>query len=182
MKPTSTHSAIHALSDSMPRFLQPVLLLALRLWWGWSFFQTGLGKLKHLDGTSEYFASLHIPFPHLNAMIAGSVECGGGLLLFAGLWARLAALPLMFTLLVAYMTAERDALFSIFRDPDKFTGATPFLFLLAVVTVFAFGPGKLSVDALILARRRRADGTPHTDRVDDKPAAAPTADMAMDRR
>ena len=45
-------------------------------------------------------------------------------------------------------SADKEALAAIFSDTDKFTGATPFLFLLACVIVFAFGPGKLSLDAL----------------------------------
>ena len=50
---------------------------------------------------------------------------------------------------VAYLTAEREALNSFFSDPDKFTGATPFLFLFAALIVFAFGPGKIALDALV---------------------------------
>ena len=133
--------------------IQSVLLLLLRLWWGWSFFLTGRGKLMHLDRTTEFFASLHIPMPRLNAAMAGSVECVGGLLLVIGLFSRLAAVPLIVTLCVAYATAEREALMSILSDPDKFTGATPFLFLLAVLIVFAFGPGKVSLDAWLFRSR-----------------------------
>ncbi|HVU32982.1 MAG TPA: DoxX family protein [Opitutaceae bacterium] len=137
---------------------QSVLLLVIRLWWGWSFFLTGKGKLLHLDQTADYFASLHIPLAKPNALAAGTVECLGGLLLMLGLGSRLAAIPLTFTLAVAYATAEQDALRSIFTDPDKFTSATPFLFLFAVLVVFAFGPGKISLDEL-LARRGHRRGT-----------------------
>ena len=134
---------------------QSVLLLLIRGWWGWSFFLTGRGKLLNLDRTAEFFATLHLPLPKLNALAAGSVECVGGLCLLLGLGARIASVPLVFTLLVAYVTADREALLSFFSDTDKFTAATPFLFLLAALIVFAFGPGKLSVDALLerIARR-----------------------------
>jgi len=134
--------------------IQPVLLLAIRLYWGWSFFRTGLGKLRNLDRTTEFFASLNIPMPHLNAAMAGSVECFGGLLILLGLFTRFASVPLIFCLGVAYATAERDSLQAIFSDPDKFTGATPFLFLFAIVVVFAFGPGPLSLDRLLFGRKR----------------------------
>lgn len=142
-----------AILTTIGNFAQPILLLALRLWWGWSFFGTGMGKLKNLSRTAEYFASLHIPMPALNAAVAGSVECFGGLLLMVGLFSRIVSVPLIFTLCIAYVTAERDALNAIFTDPDKFTGATPFLFLLAVLVVFAFGPGMLSLDALFFGRK-----------------------------
>jgi putative oxidoreductase len=50
---------------------------------------------------------------------------------------------------VALWTADREAVNQIFSNPDKFLGTDPFLFLYAAVLVFAFGPGKISVDALI---------------------------------
>jgi len=50
---------------------------------------------------------------------------------------------------VAYATADKEALLAITSDPDKFVSAAPFLFLLAAVTVLAFGPGRISVDALL---------------------------------
>ena len=81
--------------------------------------------------------------------MAGATECGGGVLLALGLFARPASIPLIFTMLVAYWTADREALMAITSDPDKFLSAAPFLFLLASVIVLAFGPGKLSLDALL---------------------------------
>src|SRR5690348_2415855 len=70
-------------------YLQSPLLLAIRLYWGWQFFQTGKGKLMNLDRTAEFFQSLHIPMPRLNACLAGGTECIGGLLLLLGLGSRL---------------------------------------------------------------------------------------------
>jgi putative oxidoreductase len=51
-------------------------------------------------------------------------------------------------MLVAYITADREALFSIFSSPDKFMGAAPFTFLMASLIVLIFGPGLFSLDAL----------------------------------
>jgi putative oxidoreductase len=126
--------------------LQSPILLLMRLYWGWEFFGTGKGKLMNHEKVTGFFQSLHIPFPGFNAYLAGSTECIGGLLLVIGLCSRLVSLPLIFVLFIAYITAESDSLKSIFSDPDKFTGATPFLFLMACVMVLAFGPGKFSVD------------------------------------
>ena len=64
--------------------LQSPFLLIMRLYWGWQFAVTGWGKLTHLDRTAGFFANLHIPMPKLNAMLAGSTECFGGLLLLLG--------------------------------------------------------------------------------------------------
>ena len=134
--------------ESFASYLQSPLLLVIRLYWGVSFALTGWGKLTHLDKTAEYFASLDLPLPKLNALAAGSTECFGGALLAVGLFARPVSVPLIFTMIVAYATADREALHAIFSDPDKFVSASPFLFLLAALIVLAFGPGKLSLDAL----------------------------------
>ena len=129
--------------------LRSPLLLAVRLFWGWQFFLTGKGKLMDLAKTTQFFDSLEIPFPHAQAILAGSLECFGGLLLLIGLATRLISVPLMILLTVAYLTADIDRVRAIFGDPDKFVTADEFLFLFAVVIIFVFGPGAFSLDALI---------------------------------
>ena len=131
---------------------QSPLLLAVRLYWGWQFFGTGKGKLAHLQQTSEFFAGLSIPFPTVNAVMAGTTECVGGLLLVLGLASRLTAIPLIFTMIVAYATADSEAAKAIFSDPDSFVTATPFLFLLAALLVLVFGPGAFSIDHFLLRK------------------------------
>ena len=133
--------------DAAAAALQSPLLLVIRLYWGLSFAQTGWGKLRHLDKTAEFFASIDIPLPKLNALAAGATEFLGGLLLALGLFARPATVPLIFTMIVAYATADGEALRAIFSEPDGFVTAAPFLFLLASLVVLAFGPGRLSLDA-----------------------------------
>jgi len=136
--------------------LQSPLLLLIRLYWGWQFFQTGKGKLENLDRVTGFFESLHIPFPHQQAIFVGCVESIGGLCLLLGLASRVITIPLAGTLIVAYLTADLDLVKGIFSNPDKFVTADEFLFLFAVAVVFVFGPGKLSLDALIgrwLARK-----------------------------
>jgi putative oxidoreductase len=131
---------------------QAALLLVIRLYWGWQFFLAGKGKLLNLERTAGFFADLGIPAPGLNAAAAGATEAFGGLLLLAGLGARLASAALVGTMLVAYATAHRAELLGVFSNPDGFFGAPPFLFLYAAALVLVFGPGKLSADALIAAR------------------------------
>lgn len=149
--PLNTATKAHALLVKCGTLLQSPLLLVMRVWWGWSFFQAGLGKLRNHADTAEFFGTLGIPLPGLNAWAAASVECFGGLFLLAGFASRLTAIPLSVTMIVAYLTADNEALKSIFSDTDKFTSATPFLFLLTALLVLAFGPGAFSVDR-ILAR------------------------------
>ena len=50
---------------------------------------------------------------------------------------------------VAYLTADLEAVTSIFSDPDKFVKADPFPYFICALIVLVFGPGRFSVDALI---------------------------------
>jgi putative oxidoreductase len=149
MKLASAFTSLESFLTKVGHVLQAPLLLAVRLYWGWSFAQTGWGKLMNLERTTNFFASLGLPAPKLNAIVAGTTECVGGVLLALGLFTRFASPALMIVMVVAYITADREALLAIFSDGEKFTGAAPFLFLFAAAIVFAFGPGKLSVDGLV---------------------------------
>ena len=147
---------IHASSS-----LESPFLLAVRLYWGWQFTQTGWGKLTNIGKVIGFFTDLGIPAPVLNAYFVSALEFAGGLLLLLGLGSRLTALPLVIDMIVAYITADREALFSIISNPDKFTAAAPYTFLVASLLVLIFGPGRFSVDALVTRRRneRRLRGT-----------------------
>jgi putative oxidoreductase len=124
----------------------------VRLYWGWQFAQTGWGKLHHLDKITAFFASLNIPAPAFSAHFVSCLEFVGGVLLIAGLGSRIIALLLTGNMLVAYWTADREALFSIFSDPGKFYVADPYTFLFASVMVLVFGAGVISLDALLAKR------------------------------
>ncbi len=139
--------------ENVAAYLQTPILFLLRLWWCWSFAATGWGKLMHLEKTTTFFASLGLPAPKVNALMAGSTECLGGVLLLLGLFSRVVSVPLTFTMLVVYVTADREALQAIFSDTDKFVSAAPFPFLLVALLVLAFGPGKLSLDHLFAKRK-----------------------------
>jgi putative oxidoreductase len=144
----------NTLLDRAAGYLQDSFLLGIRLYWGWQFFNTGKGKLGNLEGTTEFFTELGLPFAKLNAIMAGSTECFGGLLLLVGLFSRVISVPLIATMTVAYLTAHLDVVKTIWSDSDSFVTAPPFLFLLASMIVFTFGPGKLSIDGVL--RRRKA--------------------------
>ena len=127
----------------LPIHLQSGVLLLIRITMGWGFFLTGKGKLLHLEKTARFFDSLHLPLPKVQAMLAGSVEMVGGLLLLAGLGTRFISVPLAFTMVVAYVTAHRDEAFLSLSD---FTDQAPFPFLMATLITLAFGAGGISLD------------------------------------
>jgi putative oxidoreductase len=130
-------------------FGQSPFLLLVRLYWGWQLIESGWGKLHHLDKVTEFFTSLALPMPAQTALAISCLEFFGGIFLAIGLLSRLTALALTINLIVAYITADREALFSIFSDPDKFYAAAPYTFLVASLIILFFGPGKFAVDALL---------------------------------
>lgn len=138
--------------------LQSLFLLAVRLYWGWQFCQDGWRKLSHLDKVTDFFGSLGLPAPGATAAFISCLELVGGILLALGLGSRLIALLLTGNMLTAYITADREALFSVFSDPDKFYAAAPYTYLFASVIVLLFGPGNYSIDAWV-AKKWPASGS-----------------------
>ena len=127
-------------------YVQSPFLLMVRLYWGWQFAQTGWGKLHNLPQITTFFASLNLPFPAFTAHFVAGVEFVGGLLLIFGLLSRFTGLVLTINMLVAYWTADRVALQSIFSDPGKFYVADPYTFLFASLMILIFGAGLFSLD------------------------------------
>lgn len=109
------------------------------------FAEAGFGKLQNLERTTEFFEGLGIPAPGLQALLVGNVEFIGGALLVLGLLARLAAIPLAITMVVAIATA---LLPDVEGALDFITlGEVHYFALLA--WVITHGPGKWSVDTWV---------------------------------
>jgi len=147
---------LHAGFVRVVSFGQSPFLLVVRLYWGWQFAQDGWAKLHNLPRVTDFFTSLGFPLPAQTAAFVSSLELVGGVLLALGLLSRVTSLALTINMVMAYVTADRDALFSFFSDPGKFYTADPYTFLFAALLILIFGPGKISLDALFewLARRR----------------------------
>ncbi len=151
---------LYSLLVRIANSLQSALLLFVRLYWGWQFMVDGWGKLTHLAKVTEYFGSLGLPAPGPTAMFVSVLELVGGLLLALGLGTRVIALLLTCNMTMAYITGDREALLSIFSDPDKFSAAAPFTYLMASLIVLIFGPGRYSLDYLIARKLGHGDGPP----------------------
>jgi len=134
-----------------------VMLLAVRLYWGFQFAQTGWGKLHNLVKITGFFASLNIPFPSVTAPFVSTLEFVGGVFLMLGLFSRPVALLLACNMFVAYWTADREAFSAIVSDPGKFYAADPYTFLFASLMVLIFGAGLFAVDTLVAKRLNAVD-------------------------
>ena len=121
--------------------LKSPFLLIVRLYWGWQMFVSGRAHLSDVPTMVQRFQEWGVPFPTFNVYVSGLTECACGLLLLIGFASRLITIPLIVNFCVAYLTASREVLLNIFNDPDAFVSDAAFLFLLASVIVFIFGPG-----------------------------------------
>jgi len=112
------------------------------------FITSGFCKLTGFEGTVGYIASKHVFMPQVAAIIAVICELGGGILLLVGFKARWAGLVLAIFTLAAGL---------LFHDYWSLTDAAQiaankinFWKNLAIsggmLMVFAFGPGRYSVD------------------------------------
>jgi putative oxidoreductase len=139
----------HCQFFTLVSYLQSPFLLLIRLYWGWQLAQSGWGKLHHLSNVGEYFVTLGLPMPAQMAVFIACVEFFGGIFLALGLASRITGLVLSVNLTMAYVLGDREALFSFFSDPDKFTAAAPFAFLVVSLIVLIFGAGRISADTAI---------------------------------
>ena len=120
-------------------------LLVLRVWLGLSML------LLHGWPKVEKYANLSQGFPDplgvgpamsLNLVIFAELFCA--LLLVAGLAARVAAVPLIVTMAVAFFVIHGGVLLG------ENNGEMAFIYLAGFVALFIAGPGRYSFDHLIL--------------------------------
>jgi putative oxidoreductase len=128
--------------------LSSAALLLVRVSVGIVFAQTGWGKLHHLPDIIEYFRSLGIPAPELQAPFVAGLELVGGSLLIVGLGARLLAAPLIGTMVVAIITAKKDEIESL----TDVLGFIEWHYLVFFAVIVLCGPGRLSLDHLLAKR------------------------------
>ncbi len=124
-------------------------LLIIRLYFGWGFMKAGLGKLSDVSASAEFFRGWGIPMPELNVYLAGITETVCGFLLIVGFASRIITIPLIGTMIVAYMTAHSEQLAAFWSNTPVFFKAPPFPYLYTCFVVLLFGPGVLSVDGIL---------------------------------
>lgn len=122
-----------------------MMSLALRIFVAWQFFKSGMVKVSDWDATLELFRSeYHVPLlpPALAAVSGAAGELIFSSLLAFGLLSRPAALGLFAVNLMAVISYPQ--LFG-FDCPAALNDH--FYWGVIMLTIFAFGPGRFSVDA-----------------------------------
>lgn len=130
--------------------------LIMRIVVGYTFMLAGWGKLNNLPQMVENFTEWGIIFPKIMTPFVSGVEFVGGILLIVGLFTRIPAAMLAFTMLVAIKVAKWEMVDSVqtllgFEEATYFAG---FLWLAIA------GPGAASLDRLLLNTAGHAKATP----------------------
>jgi putative oxidoreductase len=136
--------------------------LALRLIVGYGFMEHGYAKLAR--GPDSFVAILHalgMPFPALLAWATILVELLGGLAVLAGAFIPIASIPMTAVLPVAIATVHLPNGFSSIKlQSVDASGAhfgqpgyeTDLLYMAALFAMMLGGPGRFSLDRLLLRR------------------------------
>jgi putative oxidoreductase len=126
--------------------------LLARIAVGVVFAGTGWGKLHGLEDVTRFFTELGLPAPHFQAILVGTTEFAGGLLVLFGLATRFASLPLACTMVVAILTAKRADIDGV----RTLLGFDEFLYLVIFAWLALQGAGRASLDYFI--RRKLGSG------------------------
>lgn len=145
---------IQNITDIITKTEQSFSALPLRLIAGIIFTAHGAQKLfawfggYGLEGTGQWMESIGLSPGYFMALMAGSAEFFGGLLLIVGLLTRPTSLVLAVTMLVAIFTVHIDN--GLFMSANGYEFGLA-LFAMSVSLIFS-GAGKLSLDNAIAKR------------------------------
>ncbi len=130
-------------------------LTALRIILGVVFIAHGAQKFAQgIPNVTQGFAGMGVPLAEVAAPVVAGLELVGGVLLVAGVATRVVGLLLAVDMVVAGLLAHATAGFFA-QD-----GGFEYVLVLAVASlaVALTGPGRFSVDALVLRSSRRKRG------------------------
>jgi putative oxidoreductase len=143
----------------------PPSTLLLRLMAGGVFLWEGILKFVYANQGVGRFTKLGMPFPHMTANFVGYLEIVGGVLLLSGLMTRLIAIPFIIEMIVAVLSTKISLYLG--TSPLPLPPSPPQVGMWAVLhevrseyaqlltTAFLLinGPGKWSLDALLLRNK-----------------------------
>ena len=135
----------------LPASVRDAGLLITRVLLGAVLIVHGGQKLfvNGVDGTGAFFASVGVPAAQFAAAFAGTVELVGGILLILGLLTQVVAVLVAVVMAGAYFYVHKAA--GIYAAEGGWELVA--VIGLATVVFGLVGPGRFSIDALIVGRR-----------------------------
>jgi len=126
-------------------FLKDIPLLLIRLVLAYGFWGPAMMKWHNMDGIASWFGDMGYPFPTLNAYLAATTEVTGAVLVLLGIGTRLISIPMMVVMLVAIFTVHLGHGFEAGNNGFEI----PLYYLIMLLTLMVYGPGKYSVEGLL---------------------------------
>lgn len=130
---------------SLSENFQSLSLLLARLVVAYGFYGPAMMKWGNINGIAEWFGTLGIPFPLINAYMAATTEILGVILLTLGLFIRIISIPLIVVMVVAITTVHLGNGF----DAGNNGFEIPLYYMLFLFIFFSHGAGRFSVDRII---------------------------------
>jgi len=129
---------------------QSLSLLLARLTIAYGLYEPAMKKWADIDSVAQWFESIAIPFPTLNAYMAASTEILGVVLLALGLFTRLISIPLIVVMIVAIATVHFSHGFSAGDNGFEI----PLYYMLFFALFASLGAGKFSLDYLLFGKEQ----------------------------
>jgi len=142
--------SIYSTSKNILTNGQSVSLLFARLAVAYGFYEPAMMKWADIGAIAEWFGSMGMPFPTLNAYMAATTEIVGVVLLTLGLFTRLISIPLMVVMVVAIVTVHLPHGFSAGDNGFEI----PLYYMLFLALFASLGAGKLSLDYLLFGEEQ----------------------------
>ena len=133
----------------LSEYTKSLFLLIARLIVAYGFYEPAMNKWADIGSVAQWFGSIGIPFPLLNAYMAASVEIVGVILLALGLLTRFISIPLIIIMVVAVVTVHLPNGFSAGDNGFEI----PLYYMIFLLGFLANGAGKFSFDRLIFGER-----------------------------
>lgn len=133
----------------LSEYLKSLFLLIARLVVAYGFYEPAMNKWADISSVAQWFGSIGIPFPVLNAYMAASMEITGVILLALGLLTRLISIPLIIIMIVAIITVHLPNGFSAGDNGFEI----PLYYMIFLLGFLANGAGKFSIDRLVFGER-----------------------------
>ena len=124
-------------------------LLAARLIVAYGFYEPAMMKWKDINSVAEWFGSMGMPFPTLNAYMAASTEITGVVLLTLGFLTRLISIPMIVIMIVAIFTVHIGNGFSAGNNGFEI----PLYYMIFLLIFVSHGAGKFSLDRFIFGEK-----------------------------